>query len=200
MNKIKIGIDLDEVLAEFNLLFLDYFNQTKNTNWKFKDITDNHFENIFDISFEEIKQILNNFSKEGHISNIIPVENSVSSIEKLSKECELFIITARPKEEDKETREWIVKNFKSNFKEIYSVGISHGGKVFKNKGEFVQELGLNFFIEDMIKHAIDISKRNIKVFLLDKPWNQEENLPENIYRVKDWNEILQKIEYLKSVI
>jgi uncharacterized HAD superfamily protein len=61
-------------------------------------------------------------------------------------------------------------------------------------------LDIKIFIEDSLKNAFEISSHNIPVILLDKPWNQEENLPENIHRVKDWDEILQKIEELKNVI
>ncbi len=49
-------------------------------------------------------------------------------------------------------------------------------------------------IEDTKEHSELCAKDGIKTFLLDKPWNQHCVEHENIIRVKDWNEILERLK------
>lgn len=196
--KLKIGVDIDEVLAELAESVLDFYNKKFHTNFKKEEIKEIHLEKLLKISSKEMRDIFEEFSVTGENLNLIPVKDSINSLKKLN-EYELYAISARPKSIKDHTVEWIEKHYESCFKEIHLLSDSHGVGNF-DKGFFAKEIGIKFFIEDSLKNSLDIASHDIHVILLDKPWNQEENLPENIYRVKDWNEILQKIEDLKNVI
>ena len=45
-------------------------------------------------------------------------------------------------------------------------------------------------IEDAIHHAEDIARNNVKVYLLDKPWNRNFKTIRNIKRKGTWSEII----------
>ena len=57
---------------------------------------------------------------------------------------------------------------------------------------------MDIFIEDEPRYCEDLAATGAKVFLIDHPWNREYTTPENIIRVKDWDEILQKIKELEN--
>ncbi len=69
-------------------------------------------------------------------------------------------------------------------------------KNIKEKAIVCSDCKVDLIVEDSLTHAIECAKRGIKVILFDKPWNQA-SLAENITRVKDWNEILQRINSLE---
>ncbi len=194
--KIKIGIDIDEVLAELTIGLIDFYNKKYDKNFKAMDINDIHLENFFNISNQEMSEVLEDFTKEEGNLKLMPLENSQVCINSLN-DCELYAISARPKSIQDDTVKWIEKHYKNCFKEIHTLSDSHGVANF-DKGEFANSLDIKIFIEDSLNNALNISSYGIYVILLDKPWNQEENLPENIFRVKDWNSIIEKIDILKN--
>lgn len=58
------------------------------------------------------------------------------------------------------------------------------------------ELGIKLILEDSGETAIECSNERIKVILFDKPWNKQFS-HENIFRVKNWNEAVKKIDKLR---
>jgi uncharacterized HAD superfamily protein len=46
-------------------------------------------------------------------------------------------------------------------------------------------------IEDNLEYSIDLANNDIKVFLIDRPWNQKYNseIHKNITKIYSWNEI-----------
>lgn len=113
----------------------------------------------------------------------------------LTKNNELYAITARPQITQKQTLKWINEHFPNTFKGVYFTNLFlPEGAVKKNKSLVCLEVGAEMMIEDHLEFAIDCSSQGIKVFLLDYSWNQSENLPENVQRVKSWKEITNLID------
>jgi len=69
---------------------------------------------------------------------------------------------------------------------------------FKNRFYYTLKRPYRYFIEDDIDNAIKLANNCEYVFLLDQPYNKRKNskLPDNIIRVKTWNEIKYKIKEL----
>ncbi len=59
------------------------------------------------------------------------------------------------------------------------------------KSVICKRLWANIMIEDNLENAIDCANIGIKVYLLDKPWNQnyDKKIHKWIIKVKNWNEI-----------
>ncbi len=68
---------------------------------------------------------------------------------------------------------------------------SHG--VYGGKLQICEKVKIDFLIDDAFKTAIEFASADIPVLLFNQPWNQVDKLPENVTRVKDWNEVVQFI-------
>ena len=191
MNK-KIGIDIDDVLVHLVKHFYDFYNQ------KFKkDLNaENHFEydfmGPFGISAEEAISLIKEFYFTEYFDNLDLIEASVDSIHELSKEHEIFFITSRHLDIKDKTENLLQKLFPTiKYTLIFS---GEFWQEAKSKVEICEEVGVSIMIEDNESYALDCAKKGIKVFLLDKPWNQNYEGHENIMRVKDWKQIMEKLK------
>lgn len=201
--KIRIGIDIDEVLINTIDSVVDFYNikynhaPLKNDEIIYKK--SDKIQDIVDMSPEDAELfLLEYFNSEYHI-NCLPIEDSKNILSDLI-DFNISAITFRSKEVSSVTLDWLDKNFKNIFSDVHFLGDKIAGgdsiKHLNSKGEYAKDLGIKIFIEDSLKNSLDIASYGISVILLDKPWNQEENLPENIHRVKNWSEILEKINQL----
>jgi uncharacterized HAD superfamily protein len=62
-----------------------------------------------------------------------------------------------------------------------------------NRFYAAKKMPIKYFVEDDLKKAQKLSYICDYVFLIDQPYNKENNLPENVIRVEAWEEILQII-------
>lgn len=194
--KIKIGVDVDEVLAAFVESLFNYHNKTRGTNFDKKEIKSNFFSDYVGFTKEETNLFLEEFFNSNSHVDILPIIGAVEAIQQLS-DYDLIAITIRPESWRLQTEEWLSKNFKKSFSKLYMLGVeaSSEGGILQSKEELSTELGLGLFIEDSLSTSKKISEKGIPVILLDKPWNQGE-LPEKIYRVRSWEGVMAKIKLL----
>jgi len=110
---------------------------------------------------------------------------------------------------DKITRLWLFENgikFPRSFKRhnndvklIIEKGneeVSELRAMFKNRFYESIKNNIRFFVEDDLRKAIKLSYICDFIFLFDQPYNQEDNLPNNVFRLKSWEEIYRKIREL----
>ncbi len=195
MGKI-IAVDIDEVLAGFIDYFVEYHNLTYKTSVTKDKVYTFDLEEVFGVTHEEISSRMIAFGEQGHNIKMKPVEGAVEGVDELLKRgYELHLVTSRPGVIEKDTRAWIEIYFKGKF-----TGLHHafnqkihkeGSK--KKKWEICKKIGAEILIDDFLANALSCSENGIKVFLMDAPWNQTEHLPENVLRVKSWEEIIKKL-------
>ncbi|MDP3698387.1 MAG: hypothetical protein Q8R47_02265 [Nanoarchaeota archaeon] len=192
----NIGVDVDEVLAELMEAYLQYHNQNYNTNAHKKDMFSYSYREVFGGTEEEHQQRVLNFFKTEHFQNIKPVPGALKTIQQLTKEHQLCIITARPHVVRKETEQWLSAYFADAFHCINLTNQWHGVGKQQLKSEIGKEQKISVMIDDSLKHALDCASQGMHVLLADfnYPWNQSrEKLPENIKRVHSWKEIVAEI-------
>jgi uncharacterized HAD superfamily protein len=184
----KIAVDLDEILAEFVEGFLKYHNAVYNTVFKKEDFF--CYSMWIPMKLEQkilIERVEEFFNSENY-NYLKPVPGSIESVEKLSKDYRLFIVTSRPHQQFNLTKDWIDRYFPEMFTSIH---FSHnhymGGKGI-TKSEMCRRFDFGLIVEDSIEYAMECAENNVKVVLLDKPWNQEKSLPNNIVRAYTWKE------------
>ena len=127
--------------------------------------------------------------------NIELVEGVKDCLPILFEGHELVFISARPNFCMNITLNFFKKHFpKFNHKVIFS------GDAYKEQGktkdEICQEIGVDVLVEDS-GHSQDYAEKGLKVVLLDKPWNQGVE-HENIHRVNNWEEVLNKIKEFEN--
>jgi uncharacterized protein len=193
-NKVTvIGVDLDDVLLDFNTTLCTYHNLQYGTTLTRDQISSYSLELAMNVTREEMMKRVLEFYETDHHFNGLPIPGSVESIGILSKKFPLYIVSAKPDYLKERSLIWIEQHYPTCFKEVlFTNQFAGDASRKKTKSEVCKELGINIFIDDSLKHAEDISKSGVKVYLLNAPWNQGD-VPENVARMNDWNSICEDI-------
>ncbi len=195
MDFMIIGVDIDEVLADFIPELLDYHNELYGTNLTKDKIHSYNLCNFFGGTREEVLKKVYDFYETHSFKNLSIVSGSQEGIQALSENNKLVIITSRPPITQEITTVWLQKHFLNKFFSIHftdELVKKEGNKI--KKSDICIDLGVDIMIEDSLKNALECASIGIKVLLLDCPWNQSEDLAEGITRVKSWEEIKEKIK------
>ena len=188
----RIGIVIDEVVVEFSKKFLSFFNEKQNKNASLEDLKTPYFENYFDISEEELKDLLKEFYFSDLFLELDLVDGAKENIEYLLENHEIFFITSRPVFIKSKTYSFLKNIFSDKeFKIFFSGDLWEGGK---KKHEICKENKIEYMVEDNYDFALSCAQKGMKAILLEKPWNFHKDLTTNLFRVKDWREVIKKIE------
>jgi len=190
-----IGVDIDEVLADMTTYFFKFHNEKYGTNVKREDVFSYHLWEVVGGTREEITKKFYEFYASKHFLEMTTIPGSQKHLKLLSDKYEVHLITARPNDIQKETFLWIKKFFPFKDFEIHFTNHwgSGEGKA-RTKGEICKELGIEIMIEDSLAYSKEMAEKGIKVLLMDCPWNQSDDLPENVIRVHSWEEAVEVIE------
>ena len=94
----KIGIDLDEVLAEFLSAVIEYHNFTYKTALTKNQFRSHLYWKTFGGTVDGAVQKVRDFYKTDYFKNVKPVAGAIKALPILKQDNDLFIITARPNE------------------------------------------------------------------------------------------------------
>lgn len=140
----KIGLDVDEVIADWLVSYRERYNMTIPLNW--------HFDRFFSDRMSELK-------KDEEFWKSIPPKIYPNSIP-----FEPFCyITSRPVPTEW-TERWIEKNGFSTAP-VYTVGPG------ETKGMIARKVGLDWFVDDCYSHFVEVNEAGVCCFLLDAPHN-----------------------------
>ncbi len=188
----KIGLDIDEVVANFMKHFLDYSNNKNKTSFTLEDINNYYLwkTKIHSSKEESISEIMA-FQQSEHFEKIDLIDGVKEVLEVLYEKHTLYFITSRPQEFKEDTKRFFAKYFPNqNFEIIHSEDMQGG----KTKSEICEELGIEIMVEDNADYALNCAEKGIKVFLIDKPWNKKHSEHENIIKIKELNEFLKHLK------
>lgn len=159
LNRPKIGLDIDEVLADWVGHWTKYHGQEVPETWNF----DRHIGDKFKLLAED---------KEFWLS--IPIKTPPSEIN-FEPHC---YITSRsiPKEW---TEEWLDKNGFPTMP-VYSVNFG------ESKIDVAKKSGIEIFVDDRYENFVELNNAGICTFLFDAPHNQRYDVGyRRIYSLKD---------------
>lgn len=186
----KIGIDLDDVLSLSMQEVINFHNDTYGTKINIKDVNTYNLWEVWGGTVEEAVRKVHEFHKSSYAKEAKPVKYSQEVLNKLKKNNELYIITARKDDIKNESEEWVNKYFPNTFSNIYFTNhFSTDPNKKTTKKKVCDDLDIDIFIDDSLGNALECSDTKRKVFLLDYPWNQMDKLPANVVRVKSWKEL-----------
>lgn len=185
----KIGVDLDEVLAQFLPALIKYHNEKYKTEFTLGQFRSYLYHETWGGTLEEAIKKVGDFHESDYVSKIKPVSGSQDAIRNLSNKHDLYVITSRHIKHKEETLLWLKEHFPKSFKGVHFS--SHLSKNYddKQKSHICDELEIDIMIEDGLGFATECHHPDRHVFLLDYPWNQHHTLPEGIERVYSWGEI-----------
>jgi uncharacterized HAD superfamily protein len=190
-----IAVDADEILAAFIEHFLIYHNEKYQTDVSKDKVFTFKLETLFNIDETLVLSRMNEYYDNREVLKIEPVEGSIEGINQLLKKgYELQIVTARPPFYKELTVEWVEKHFPDKFQQIHFAFNPYNRNSEKmTKAQICKQIGAKVLLDDNLVNALDCASNGITVYLMDAPWNQTDDLPENIIRVKSWKEIVEKL-------
>jgi uncharacterized HAD superfamily protein len=189
-----IGIDLDDVLLDFNAALYLWHNAKHHTALEYEEITSYFLEDMWGCTREEVMAKIADFYQSHDHIQTGPVAGAVEAIQKLSLLHTLIVVTSKPEYLRPHTIAWLDKYFPNMFQSVHFTNHFLGDESRRREKSVVcQELGIEIFIEDAPTHALDVATVCETVFLIDRPWNQARVLPP-IIRVSSWEEIVQKLQ------
>ncbi|MBS3071056.1 hypothetical protein J4407_02010 [Candidatus Pacearchaeota archaeon] len=189
----KIGIDIDGVLAENMGPLMDFHNHNYGTNLTVENVFCFNLEKIWKVDREEVVHRLLDYYDSMFFDDVSPIEDSVDAVRLLAKENKFVAITGRPDLIRTKTTSWLEKFFPGYFSEVhFSNYVSkHGYGFGTNKSDLCLKNECEILIDDHMDFALDCASRGIKVFLLNKPWNNSYNGHQNISRINNLKEVRQ---------
>lgn len=199
----KIAVDLDDVLASFIAEFLKWYNPQYGTNWEFSDVVDYHWPNFMHITVEQAIKDVHAFFLSEEFANLPLMPGAKEWISQLATEHELYIVTARQNAAKETTHNWLDENFPDVFCEVlFANHYSADGSPAFTKGELCQQVGCELLIDDDGRHIDSLLQVGIKVVLMDKPWNKNDQLPAGVTRAYNWEDATRAIEksLTKSIV
>jgi uncharacterized HAD superfamily protein len=191
----KIGIDLDDVLADMVPMFTEYHNDIYGTTLTKDDVWSYKFWDVLNVSQEEAVKRVYAFERSSRLMDLKPIPGAKRAVDSLhEKNHDLCIVTARDSEFSDITRHWLAKHFPNVFSDIHFA--NHYSKVstMKSKGDICREIGASMMIDDSFDNAVSChGVCDDGVLLFDAPWNTNEQLPNGMNRVFSWDDVLEKI-------
>lgn len=200
--RLRIGIDIDDVLFECFQAFCEYHNHYFGTEHHSDDIDDFNISILIGETVEETIRRVEEFYRTPFHDNMPLIENAVYAVALLSIRHDLFAITSRCEYNRELTEALLRKHNLDAFEEVHFVG-NRGieGITHRTKGDVADLLSLDFHIEDSSTNAKSVAAEGVPVLLFCKPWNQDDELDAhpNIHRVSGWTEAVDHImKHLRS--
>lgn len=195
MKQQTIAIDVDDVLVMHEPYLIERYRRHFDPHYPH-----DHLHGISTLLSDEqitqVKEVMDRFLASEELQSAEPVEGATSVVRQLAEYYKLVVITSRPKITHDMTREWLSQHFPDIFSDIHFVNTGHGwGEVRGvSKREVCQQADAQYLIDDSLLHIREAAECGVNGFLFgDYPWNQAEELPANMARVKDWDEVAKTL-------
>ncbi len=181
----RIGIDIDDTLTNTYEYTIRVISKIYNLDYK-KLLRKK-------LNYDELKinypKVFEKEIYEKEIKNVKLKENAKKVINKLYKNNEIIIITARNKNECKLPYNlcynYLTKN-KIKFNKLIVETMDKGKTCYENK--------IDLFIDDSINNCLNVLEYGIDTFIFDNIYNKNTK----IKRVKNWLEINKYIERINN--
>ncbi|MHB8443282.1 MAG: 5' nucleotidase, NT5C type [Patescibacteria group bacterium] len=191
--KLNIGVDIDNVILD-EISSLKYI-YSKNNIPKKEALPINQIYSLHNVwnSLEEYESRLKEWHNSEEFLNLKPIKGAKKALTRLSRDHDIYLITARSLFLKDRTLENLNSHFKGYYKDVHFTG--YGEDTTLSKAEVCKNLGINIFIDDAEENIIEVSSLGIDTLIFDTPWNQNIGKIKNTKRVYSWKEIE---EYINS--
>ncbi len=175
----RIGIDIDGVIANTFPLVVQELNKFFNKNLSYDDIVSYDIAKVYNIKKEQLIEFVQ-LKEQTLVDSSLPVPLAVECINNLHNKAFVALISARTEKSRDHTKNWLQRHG------IYWDKLILLGN--PDKADTCVKLELDFFIEDNLNNALQVSARGISVLLFDAPYNRAP-LPDPVQRVHSWPQI-----------
>ncbi len=201
--RLKIAIDVDDVLAESAIGFVNFSNERWGTSLTVDDY-DEHWVKMWNIDNNEMIKRSKIYDDAAIIRDYNHIGGAYEVLRRLSNRHELMVATARKTVHKDDTLLWIEYHFPNIFNRdlIFFAGIWDDLKDDSHiltKGDLINQVDADVLIDDQLKHCISVAESGRRAIVFgDYSWNKCDNLPERVTRCSSWIEVEEEIERIAT--
>jgi 5'(3')-deoxyribonucleotidase len=182
MKAMRIGIDIDEVLAPFLPTMTRWRSPQRPLPAKYKYL----YRDIYDISQKESTKLVQDFYESEEFEKMPPIKYAVDAMTELKKGNKLFIVTGRQEVVRDKTQMWIQENFPGIFEDVIMTNSFTSNEI--SKSTICRLLHIGLMIDDSMDVCQDCLLNHISAanFVGDPvyPWCEE-----SIISVRSWKTV-----------
>lgn len=189
MKKLRIGVDIDDVVADYIAALVDHYNHVYGTEYRYSDIKYwNLYETLVELENPEtMKVFIDSFVYHPMFENIPQVEDAWEAIKYLQLQGhDIFFITSRTSKSIDRTYKWLFANGFPIERVFFN----------KDKGWLAKRLKLDFHIDDGPHNLMSVHEGSPDtcLVLFNRPWNEGVDVPVLHDRVNGWKQVLEIID------
>ena len=183
--KIKLGIDIDGVIADSQPVIIAELNARYGKDYALADFVDFNPVKMYGIDRKQLDDFI--MEREGNIIRTArPMPGALEAINQLKDDFGIHLISARTPVHLDDTTNWL-NNYGFHFDKVILLG-QHDKRAACN------EEAVSLFIDDSMKNVLQVtSSCRIPAYLFDATYNQGD-LPELVWRIFNWQEALHRIK------
>lgn len=186
----NIGLDLDDTLLDLVPDLVGFYNDENKTDFQKSHFSSYDLTQTWGGKIEDTLDLIKRFYKSDAFTDLKPIFGAIEFV-RSSKSMghKMWVITSRPEFTEVATTSNIKKVFGKVFEDIIFLNHFYGNYPKKTKGEVCDELNIELFADDHLKHCISANNSGRKVYLVNSPWNIDKEVPKGIERINFLSEI-----------
>ncbi len=191
MTGLRIGIDVDDVLAESLPGYLEAFRRRFGHEVRVEEAAWEIFRRYPEISATQMWGFFSELEASDFLGTRPVYPEAVEAVRSMAANGHrLYVVTGRLTQHREHTRRLLER---AGLLELFEELVHRDGEATADyKPRIIRELKLDLLIEDELHVALAAAEVPIPVLLFDRPWNRAE-LPPGITRVADWDHALRAI-------
>lgn len=203
MRRLKVAIDIDDVLAENAAGFVAFSNERWGTRLSVDDYEE-HWAEMWQVDNHEVERRASEFHDSSSMREYGHIGGALESLKRLSEQHQLVVATSRRLQMQHDTLLWIDEHFPNIFSSssIYFAGIwddlkddSH----LMTKAELVNQIGADVLVDDQLKHCLAVAESGRYGLVFgDYAWNKSGLLPDRATRCLSWSDVEIEIERIAN--
>ena len=193
---LRIGVDVDDVLAESLPGYLDAFRRYFGRDVRIEDAAWEIFRRHPDISATQMWGFFAELEATDFLGTRPVYPEAVSAMRELARAGHrLFVVTGRLVVHQNHTRRLLEG---AGLADLFAALVHRDGEpASEHKPRVVREYRLDLLIEDELHVALAAAAAPVQVLLFDRPWNQGE-LPPGLTRVVTWDDVRRCVEAIAA--
>lgn len=189
---LRIGVDVDDVLAESLPGYLDAFRSHFGREVRIEDAAWEIFARYPEIPTSEMWAFYAKLEETDFLGTRPVYTEAADAMRALARAGHrLVVVTGRLSAHQEHTRR-LLQN--AGIAGLFDEAVHRDGeKAVDYKPRVVRERGLDLFVEDELHVAAATALVPVPVLLFDRPWNQG-TLPQGVTRVTSWDHVLRYVD------
>ena len=189
--RLRIGVDVDDVLVESLPAYLELFRRRFGREVKIQEAAWEIFRRFPEIPAEQVGAFYAELERIDFLGTRPVYPEAIAGVRALAAAGHrLYVVTGRLAQHQNHTRRMLEgAGLLGLFEDLVH---RDGESLAGYKPRVLRELGLQLHIEDELDVARAAARIPVQVLLLDRPWNRGD-LPGGVTRVKDWDQVVRRV-------